>query len=375
MKVPFLDLGSQYQALKKDILPAVENVFAGTRFILGEEVRRFEDEFARYLGAKHAVGLASGTDALHLALRAVGVGPDDEVITVANTFIATALGIWQAGAKPVLVDCLPDTYNIDPEAVARAVTKRTKAIIPVHLYGQAADMDAIMAVARKHNLKVVEDACQAHGAWCGARRAGMIGDIGCYSFYPGKNLGAYGDGGAIATDNPVLAAKMRMLRDYGQPEKYRHIEKGFNSRLDGVQAAVLLAKLPHLDRWNAARAVHAAEYGRRLAGVAGIALPVARGATGDRLSHVYHLYVVRVADRDGVRKKLDAAGIQSGIHYPIPIHLQQAFADLGYKPGAFPVTERYAGGILSLPMFPELAPDQIAYVCDQLAAAVGKRIG
>jgi len=372
MKVPFLDLGSQYQALKADIMPAVEDVFAGSRFILGREVKQFEEAFAQYLGARQAVGLASGTDALHLALRALGIGQGDEVITVANTFIATALGIWQAGATPVLVDCLPDTYVIDPEAAARAITSRTKAILPVHLYGQPADMDAIMAIARRHKLKVVEDACQSHGAWYKDHRAGTIGDIGCFSFYPGKNLGAYGDGGAAVSNDPALADRLRMLRDYGQPEKYKHITKGFNSRLDGVQAAVLLAKLPHLDRWNRARFDHAMEYGQKLTGLKGVGLPFcSRGIdAAGRVPHVFHLYVVRVADREAVRKHLDAAGIQSGIHYPIPIHRQEAFADLGYAAGTFPVTEAYADQILSLPMFPELTLEQIGYVCEQLSAAV-----
>lgn len=371
MKVPFVDLGMQYQSLKDEMVPAIESVCSESRFILSRDVKEFEGEFASYVGARHAVGLASGTDALHLALRAVGVGPGDEVITVTNTFIATVLAIWQAGAKPVLVDCDPVSYNIDVAAIKRAITPRTKAIIPVHLYGQAADMAPIMELATARGIKVVEDACQAHGAWYKGQRVGSIGAAGCFSFYPGKNLGAYGDGGAVVTNDPDVAGKLRMLRDYGQPEKYKHTTKGFNSRLDGLQAAVLRVKLRRLDAWNSARFEHAHDYLKRLSGCERITLPqivVDPGSSSGAVSHVFHLFAVRVPDRDRVLGKLNEAGISAGIHYPIPVHLQEAFSDLGYRPGSFPNAERLAAEELSLPMYPELREEQIEWVCEHLRA-------
>ncbi|MEI6218103.1 MAG: DegT/DnrJ/EryC1/StrS family aminotransferase [bacterium] len=371
MKVPFVDLGMQYQSLKGEMLPAIESVCSGSRFILSRDVKEFEDDFAAYVGGKFAIGVASGTDALHLALRAVGVGPGDEVITVTNTFIATVLAIWQAGAKPVLVDCDPVSYNIDVAAIKRAITPRTKAIIPVHLYGQSADMDPIMELAASRGIKVVEDACQAHGAWYKGRRVGAIGAAGCFSFYPGKNLGAYGDGGAVVTNDPDVAGKLRMLRDYGQPEKYKHLTKGFNSRLDGLQAAVLKVKLRHLDTWNRLRFEHAQEYISRLKEGVGIGLPamvVDPGKVPGAISHIFHLFAIRVSQRDRLAKALGDAGVATGIHYPIPVHLQAAFADLGYRLGDFPNSEKLAGDVLSLPMYPELSKEQIGWVCSSLLA-------
>jgi dTDP-4-amino-4,6-dideoxygalactose transaminase len=369
MKVPFVDLSIQYESLRAELMPAIESVCAGSRFILGREVAEFEQAFAAYVGAKHAIGVASGTDALHLALRAADVGPGDEVITVANTFIATAIAIWQAGATPVLVDCLPDSYNIDPRAVEKVITFRTKAIIPVHLYGQAADMDSILTIARRHGLRVIEDACQAHGAYHRNRRVGSIGDIGCFSFYPGKNLGAYGDGGALITNSAEMAESVRMLRDYGQKEKYRHVFKGFNSRLDGIQAAVLKIKLAHLDSWNRARFQHAQAYQDRLEQVKGVGLPAIvgdGGAESGQSAHVFHIFAVRVAARDRISKELQKSEISTGIHYPVPIHLQPAFSELGYRKGAFPVAEQLASEVLSLPMYPELTDEQIDWVCGRL---------
>jgi len=369
MKVPFVDLGMQYQSLKGEMLPAIESVCSGSRFILSRDVKEFEEDFAAYVGGKYAVGLASGTDALHFALRAIGVGPGDEVITVTNTFIATVLAIWQAGAKPVLVDCDPISYNIDVEAIKRAITPRTKAIIPVHLYGQPADMDPIMELAASRGIKVVEDACQAHGAWYKGRRVGSIGAAGCFSFYPGKNLGAYGDGGIVVTNDPDVAGKLRMLRDYGQSEKYRHISKGFNSRLDGLQAAVLRVKLRHLDSWNRLRSEHADAYVNGLKAAAGIVLPavvVDPGKTPGAIPHIFHLFVIKVAQRDKVAKALGDAGVATGIHYPIPVHLQGAFADLGDRRGSFPNSEKLADEVLSLPMYPELRAEQIEWVCSNL---------
>lgn len=373
MNVPFVDLKTQYANLRDDMMPAIDSVCAGSRFILGDDVKQFEHDFAAYLGVKHAIGVASGTDALHLALRALDIGEGAEVITAANTFIATAGAIWQAGARPVFVDCEPESYNMDPAALKKAITGKTRAVIPVHLYGQTANMTAILAIAREAGIRVIEDACQAHGAYHGNARAGSMGDIGCFSFYPGKNLGAYGDGGAVVANDPELAAKIRVLRDHGQTEKYRHMVKGFNSRLDGIQAAVLGVKLPHLDIWNAKRAEHAAAYSEALAKIGGIVVPkvVDYGVNvRGKLSHVFHLYVVRVPKRDRVKEALAAAGVQTGIHYPIPIHLQSSFAELGYGKGGFPLTEKYADEALSLPMFPELSREQVAHVCRSLAGAM-----
>lgn len=356
-KIPFVDLATQYRSIKAEADAAVLRVFERGDFILGQDVTAFEQEFAAYCETSHCLGVANGTDALKLALQACGIGPGHEVISAAHTFIATTLAITECGATPVLVDCEPDYYLIDASKIEAAITPKTRAILPVHLYGQCADMDVIMAIAKKHNLVVVEDACQAHGARYKGKRAGSIGDIAAFSFYPGKNLGAYGDGGGITTDRVDLAERVKLLRNYGQRVKYQHDVKGGNSRLDSVQAAVLRVKLRHLDAWNAARGEAAVEYGKALAGK-NIGLPKIAPNT----THVFHLYVVQTDDRAGLQKSLDAAGAQHGIHYPIPIHQQPAMASLGYKTGDFPVAEYLAPRILSLPMFPELSKEQIARV-------------
>ncbi|OQA25698.1 MAG: dTDP-3-amino-3,6-dideoxy-alpha-D-galactopyranose transaminase [Verrucomicrobia bacterium ADurb.Bin345] len=359
MRVPFVDLQIQFAGLRDEIVPRVEDIMRRSAFILGEEVAEFERDFAAFCGAKHCVGVASGCDALLWALKACGIGPGDEVITVANTYIATVLAVQFAGARTVLVDCLEDTYEIDPEAVRRAITPRTKALMPVHLYGRSADMEAIMAIAREHGLLVIEDAAQAHGATFRGKACGTFGRVGCFSFYPGKNLGAYGDGGAIVTDDVAIAEHVRMLRNYGQQRKYHHEISGWNSRLDTIQAAVLKAKLPRLAAWNRARAEHAEAYRRRLGG-----LPLTLPAEPKDGQHIYHLFVVQTERRDELLAFLERNGISCGIHYPVPVHLQKACASLGYGPGSFPVTEKLAGRILSLPMFPELTDGQIACVCD-----------
>ncbi len=367
MKVPFVDLQAQYRSLSAEVLPAITNVMERAAFILGQEVSDFEKDFAKFCGRKECVGVASGCDALLWAIKACGIGPGDEVITVANTYIATALAISFAGAKPVLVDCREDTYEIDPDAVRRAITPATKAILPVHLYGHPADMDPILKIAREHGLKVIEDTAQAHGATYHGRNCGAMGDVGCFSFYPGKNLGAYGDGGAVATDNPQIAELVRMYRNYGQPKKYYHDLIGWNSRLDTLQAAVLGVKLKHLESWNEARRRHAKRYGELLKD-----LPVVLPVESQGCRHVYHLFVIRCKDRDGLVDFLATKGVSCVIHYPVPVHLQKAYADLGYKPGAFPVTERVAKEIVSLPMYPELTEEQIGYVCESVRAFVGR---
>jgi dTDP-4-amino-4,6-dideoxygalactose transaminase len=356
-KIQFVDLVAQYQQLKPEIDAAMASVCGRGDFILGDDVKLFEQEFAAFCGAPHCIGVANGTEALQLALLACGVGPGDEVITCTHTFIATVLAIHQTGAKPVLVDCDPQLYTINPEEVARAITPRTKAIIPVHLYGQPADMDPILELARQHKLYVVEDACQAHGAEYKGRRCGTIGDIAAFSFYPGKNLGAYGDGGALTTMRADLAERVWLLRNYGQKVKYQHILKGFNSRLDTLQAVVLRIKLRRLEQWNEARRKAAAKYDQLLAG-AGLMIP----KVAPYAQHVFHLYVVQTPDRQRVQAALDAANVAHVIHYPVPVHLQPAFADLGYTTGSFPVSETLAPKIISLPMFPEITHDQIERV-------------
>lgn len=366
MQVPFVDLQTQFSSLRSEVMPAVERVFQRAAFILGEEVAAFEKEFASYCGCRECVGVATGCDALLWALKACGIGPGDEVITAGNSFIATALAITASGARPVLVDCLEDSYEIDPQAVRRAITVRTKAIIPVHLYGQAADMDPILALAREYGLRVIEDAAQAHGATYKGRPCGSLGDVGCFSFYPGKNLGAYGDGGAITTNDPQIAHQVRMLRNYGQSKKYHHEVAGWNSRLDTAQAAILSIKLKLLAGWNDARRRHAAQYGEELRGTP-LVLPVEMA--GNR--HIYHLYVVQTDRRDALMAELGKAGIQTGIHYPIPIHLQAAYADLGMKAGALPVAERQAPRLVSLPMYPELSEAQVSHVASRVRAFFG----
>ena len=356
-KVQFVDLVAQYQTIKPDVDAAMARVCERGDFILGEDVKLFEQEFAAFCKAPHCITVANGTEALHIALLACGVGPGDEVITCTHTFIATVLAIHEAGAKPVLVDCDPHYYTIDPAQVERAITPRTKAIIPVHLYGQPADMDPILEIARKHKLHVVEDACQAHGAEYKGRRCGTMGDIAAFSFYPGKNLGAYGDGGGITTTRADLAERSWLLRNYGQKVKYEHSLKGFNSRLDTIQAVVLRIKLRHLEQWNEARRQAAAKYDKLLAG-----MPLVTPKVAPYSKPVFHLYVVKVPDRKKQQAAFDAANVSHVIHYPIPVHLQPAFADLGYKQGSFPVAEELTPRIISLPIFPEITEAQIKQV-------------
>ncbi len=361
--VPFVDLKTQYRSLRSEILPRVTQVMEDATFILGPDVARFEENFASYLGSRHCVGVESGTAALQFALEAFGIGPGDEVIIPATTYIASAVAVSTVGARPVLVD-VDSTYFMDPNLLDAALTPATKAILPVHLYGQAMPMEPILEFARRHDLVVIEDAAQAHGARHNGRCAGTFGHAGCYSFYPAKNLGAYGDGGAIVTDDAAIADRLRLMRDFGQRKKYEHLVKGTNCRLDSIQAAVLDVKLTHLDDWNAARRRHAAAYDARLSDL-GIATPVRRSDE----SHVYHLYVIEIEHRDRVASALRDRGIQTGIHYPIPIHLQAAYAELGLTRGAFPQTERSAERVLSLPMFPELTEEQIDLVTGALASA------
>ncbi|MEI6127106.1 MAG: DegT/DnrJ/EryC1/StrS family aminotransferase [Pseudomonadota bacterium] len=358
MKVPFLDLKLQYTAIKNEISTAIQQVLESTAFAGGPFVKEFEDSFAAFCQTQHAIGVGNGTDALWAALIALGVGPGDEVITVPNTFIATAEAISFCGARPVFVDIEDQTCNMNPDAVTKAITPRTKAIIPVHLYGHMADMDAIMAIAKKHSLFVIEDACQAHGAEYKGKKAGSIGDAGCFSFYPGKNLGAYGEAGAVVTNNALLAEKMRTFRDHGQKKKYYHEMIGWNGRMDGIQGAILSVKLQHLQAWTDARRGHAALYNKLLGGAAGVQLPF----EADYAKHVYHIYPIRIQNRDALIDALAAKGISSGIHYPVPLHLTEAYAHLGYKKGSFPVSEKCAGELVSLPMFPELNQEQIEFV-------------
>ena len=332
-------------------------MFERTDWVLGRELELFEHEFAHYCGVGHAVGTDSGLSALELIMRAAGIGPGDEVITAANTFIATVLAISHAGAWPVLVDIDPRTDNLDPALLEHAITPRTKAVIPVHLYGHPAEMDAIRTVAARHGLLVIEDACQAHGARYRGRPAGSLGDAGAFSFYPAKNLGAFGDGGAVVTDDPELAEAVRTLRDYGQRRKYDHVVKGFNRRLDTLHAAVLRIKLRHLEGWNDRRRRHAASYTELLEGT-GVSAP----QVVDGVDPVWHLYVIRTSGRDALRSALAEHGIQTGIHYPVPVHLQRAYADLQRGRGSFPVTELHAGEVVSLPMYPELPDEHIDYV-------------
>lgn len=354
MNIKFVDLNRQYQALKPEIDHAIARVLDRTDFILGEEVRRFEEEFAAYCQANYAVGLDSGTSALELGLRALGIGAGDEVLVPVNSFIASALAVSFTGATPVFVDVDPVTYNADVQRLVRHITPRTKAIMPVHLYGQPAEMDAIMEVAEGYGLFVIEDACQAHGARYKGRRVGSLSHVAAFSFYPGKNLGAYGDGGALVTNDSQIADRARMLRNYGQREKYHHLSLGWNRRLDTLQAAVLRVKLRRLDEWNALRRRWAALYDQLLQGC-----DVIRPVASPPGEHVYHLYVIQVEERDRLQAYLAANGIATGIHYPIPIHLQPAYAALGHRVGDFPITERCAPRLLSLPMFPELRADEV----------------
>ena len=360
--IPFLDIKAQYQSIKGEIDAAVLGVLASGQYVLGEEVLRFEQEFADYCNVKHAIAVNTGTSALHLALLAAGIGPGDEVITVPFTFVATVSAICYTGARPVFVDVEPVTLTMDPAEIEAKITPRTKAIIPVHIYGQMADMDAVKAIADHHRIPVIEDACQAHGAQYKGQRAGSIGVSGCFSFYPGKNLGACGEGGLVVTNNDEQAKTMRMLRDWGQEQRYHHLLKGFNYRMDAIQGAILRVKLRHLEAWTEARRTHARRYSSLLAGSPHLKIPV---ETADR-RHVYHVYAIRSRDRDGLQRVLSADGVPSGLHYPIPVHLQKAHADLGYQAGDFPVSEAAAREALSLPIYPEMPSQHI----DQVAAAL-----
>jgi dTDP-4-amino-4,6-dideoxygalactose transaminase len=362
MQVPFLDLKAQYKEIEKEVVPVVKTAMENGAFIGGPQVTGFETEFAEFCESKHCVGVNSGTDALRFALMAVGVQSGDEVITVPNTFIATTEAISQAGARPVFVDIDPDTCNMDPSKIEAAITENTKAIIPVHLYGQTVDMDPITDIAQKNGLSVIEDACQAHGALYKNRKAGSIGAVGCFSFYPGKNLGAYGEGGAAVTNDETIAQKMRMIRDHGQSKKYYHDIEGYNGRLDAIQAGILRIKLKRLANWNQSRWENAKYYDKLLSDVPS----VAHVSEAQFAKSVYHLYVILVEDRDGLQKFLDSKGIASGLHYPMPLHLQKAYAHLGCSKGDFPVTEDVASRLLSLPMFPELSKEQIEYVVDSV---------
>lgn len=355
MAVPFLDLKTQYAALAGEMEPAVLKVLQGGNFILGPEVTAFESEYARFLGTKHVISVSSGLDALRLSLLAAGIGPGDEVITAANTFIATALAVTSTGARVVLVEPDEATHNITAAGIEKALTPRTKALLPVHLYGLPCDMKDILALAKARNLTVIEDACQAHGAKVDGQSAGTLGAMGCYSFYPGKNLGAYGDGGAISTNDDRLAEKLKSLRNYGQSKKYHHVEIGYNHRLDEVQAAILRIKLKNLERYNTLRAQHAAYYTRALSGT-----PLVCPTVPGNRTHIFHLYVVRSTQRDRLQAHLTEKGIGTLIHYPIPIHKQEAYKD--EKLGSFPLAEKLAGEILSLPMYPELTEAQLAEV-------------
>jgi len=359
MTIPFVDLKAQYHSIKPEIDAAVVRVFESSQFVLGAEVAAFEKEFAAYCGVESAMGVNSGTSALHLAMLAAGVGPGDEVITVPFTFVATVAAICYTGAKPVLVDINPRSFTMDPEKLEAAITKKTKAIIPVHLYGQCADMDPILEIAKKHGLVVIEDAAQAHGAEYKGRKAGSIGDMGCFSFYPGKNLGAYGEGGMVTTSNPDYTRTIRMLRDWGAEKKYQHVLKGYNYRLEGVQGAILNVKLKYLEKWSNDRLSHAKLYNQLLAGS-----KVETPEIMDFGKPVFHVYAVRTTERENLMAYLTKEGIQHGIHYPFPVHLLPAHADLGYKPGDFPESEKAANQVLSLPMFPELTDEQIHIVSD-----------
>ena len=362
--IPFLDLKLQYQEIKTEIDSAISDVIDSAQFVLGPAVAAFEENFAAYCDRKYCIAVNSGTSALHLALLAAGVGPGDEVITVSMTFVATAAAILYCGAKPVFVDIDPATWTIDPNLIEAAVTPATKAILPVHLHGLVAEMDPIVAIARRHGLVVIEDAAQSHGAEYNGRRAGSLGDIGCFSFYPGKNLGAYGEGGAVVTNDPELARRMTLLRDWGQEAKYRHVVAGYNYRMDAIQGAVLKVKLDHIENWTEGRRSVARRYDRLLAG-SGCRLP----APPPHSRHVYHVYAVWASHRERTQQALHSAGIATSIHYPIPVHLQPAYAALGYRTGDLPVTEAAADRFLSLPIYPELQPDQLATIAAELATA------
>jgi len=360
--IPFVDLKAQYNSIKNEIDEAIQRVLNTTSFIMGEELIKFEEEFALFCNAKYAIGVANGSDALILALRACGISEKDEVITVPHTFIATTEAITHVGGKVVFIDIDPKTYTIDVSKIEEKITEKTKAIIPIHLYGQPADMGTIMELAKKYNLRVIEDAAQAHGAKYKGKKVGPIGDVGCFSFYPGKNLGAYGDAGMVVTNNEEIAEKIKLLRNHGRiTKKYEHEIEGYSSRLDNLQAAILRVKLKYLDEWNDRRRNNAKKYDESLSKIDGIITPY----EADYAKHVYHLYVIRTEKgRDKLREELKLKGVATGIHYPIPLHLQPAYSYLGYKKGDFPVTEEYSQKILSLPMFAELTGGQIEEIVE-----------
>ncbi len=364
--IPLVDLKAQYQSIKPEIDAAVGRVLETGAFALGPAVADFEKQFAPYCGTAFAAGVNSGTSALHLALLALGIGRGDEVIAPAMTFIATVSAVDYSGARPVLVDVEPGTCTMDPAKIEAAITPRTKAILPVHLYGQCADMDPILDIAKRHGLPVLEDAAQAHGAEYKGRRAGSMGVMGCFSFYPGKNLGAAGEGGAVVTRDAALDKHIRVLRDWGMERKYHHDFKGFNYRMEGIQGAVLGVKMKYIEEWTEKRRAAAAAYRLRLAGLSGIRLPE---EAADR-RHVYHVFAVFVKDRDAVLKQLQEAGVGAGIHYPIPVHLQKCFSELGHSQGDFPVSETIGSEELSLPLFPEITEAQIQDVTEALNRAV-----
>ncbi len=369
MKIPFLDLKGQYQSIHGEIHTAIQKVLDSTAFAGGPFVTQFEKEFAVFCGCQQAIGVGSGTEALWLCLLAAGIGPGDEVISVPDSFIATAEAISFSGATPAFVDVDDRTYNLDPNKLEEylkfrnpqsAIRNRAKAVIPVHLFGQMSDMGPITEIAKRYGLLVIEDACQAHGSEYKGRKAGSIGAAGCFSFYPGKNLGAYGEAGAVVTNNAEMAAKIRILRDHGQSKKYYHDVVGWNNRMDGIQGAILSAKLKHLSDWNEARRKNAQLYTKLLSGIDGIMVP----QEAEYAKHIYHIYAIRVKNRDRLMNALAEKGISCGIHYPIPIHLQKAYHSLGLNKGSFPTAEKCAEEFLSLPMFPELTEEQIEYVCN-----------
>ena len=370
MKVPFLDLKAHHAPLTEEFERAIREVIESSAFAGGPFVERFEEEFASFCGSSYAIGVGNGTDALWLALLALGIGEGDEVITVPNTFIATAEAITYCKARPVFVDVDPDTFTMNPAELEKSLTKKTKAIIPVHLFGQPADMDPILEFARANGLFVVEDAAQAHGAQYKGQKAGTMGDGGCFSFYPGKNLGAFGEAGAVVTNDPELRKQIQMLRDHGQSRKYCHTTLGWNCRMDGIQAAVLSIKLRHLDQANSLRRKHALEYNQAFAGIDEVLTPF----EAKYARHVYHVYAVRVQERDATLRHLQEQGVGCAVHYPVPIHLQEAGRNLGYTKGAFPIAEKLADEFLSLPMFPELTEEQIEYVARCVSEAVGVEV-
>lgn len=359
IRVPFVDLVRQYHQIREEVDERIHEVLESGRFILGENVEAFEEEFAKYIGVKYAVGVASGTDALTLCLRVLGLKNGDEVITVPNTFIATVDAIYYNKATPFFVDVDSETYTMNVLGVKKKLTERTKVLLPVHLYGHPVDMDPLLEIAEENNLRIVEDACQAHGAEYKRKKIGSFGDCACFSFYPAKNLGAYGDGGIVVTNDEQIADSVRMLRNYGEKKKYYHSLIGYNSRLDEIQAAVLRVKLKYLDQWIEVRRRIAQRYNELLSGVPNVTIPSEKSY----VKHAYHVYVIRTPHRNELRNWLSSRGVSTGIHYPVPVHLQDAYMCLGLVSGSFPVSEKIVGEILSLPMFPELTDDEICYVC------------